>query len=150
MRGAANIRGLSVGLALAFHVFVPAQGQVAVIAHESVPEDSLGRAELLDIYSCDVQLWQGNSKIVLVALKERSEVRDAFYDYLGRTSARIKSLWLKRKLSGEGDPPTYLESEEEVLALVQTTPGSLGFVSGERVTPEVKVVTWIPPPGRED
>jgi len=124
-----------------------AAGQVAVIAHSTVPEDSLDRAELLDIYSGDVQLWAGSRPIVLVALKERSDVREAFYDYLGRTSARIKSIWLKRKLSGEGEPPTYLDSEEEVLSLVQSTPGSLGFVSGERVTPEVKVVTWIPPSG---
>ncbi|MBD3297940.1 MAG: hypothetical protein GF341_04735, partial [candidate division Zixibacteria bacterium] len=93
----------------------PAQTQVAVIANDSVPADSITRGELLDMYSGDIQRWSNGLPVVLTDLKERGEVRDTFFAFLGKPPSRMKSLWLKRMLSGDGDPPQTLDSEHDML-----------------------------------
>ena len=116
---------------------------VAVIANDDVPVDSLTKAELLDMYTGDIQRWSNGTPVILTDLKQRGEVRDTFYAYLGKPPSRMKSLWLKRLLSGDGNPPESLESEADMLTMVRSTPGAIGFVSETRVDDSVKVLAVI-------
>lgn len=117
--------------------------QLAVIVNPSVTTDSLDQRQLRDYYTGDLKFWEDGAPVVLFDLKPRLEIKRAFYDYLGKSSSRIKSIWLKRKLSGEGDPPDALESEAEVVKKVARTPGALGFVSLPEVTDSVKTILVI-------
>ena len=119
------------------------QAEVAIIANDLVPADSLSKSELFDIYSGDIQRWRNGLPIVLTDLKERGEVRDTFFAYLGTPPSRMKSIWLKRMLSGEGDPPETLDTEVDVLSKVRSTPGAIGFISVTRVDDSVKVLAVI-------
>ncbi len=122
-----------------------AEAQVAVVAHKEVPLDSLTKAQLLDFYSCEVKHWDKQAPIVVVDLKQQSEVKDAFYKFLGMTASRMKTIWLKKLLMGEGVEPLVVKSEEEMLKKVATTPGALGFISLGKVTNEVKKLMIITP-----
>ncbi len=82
-------------------------------------------------------------RVVVFDLKPAGEVREAFYKLLGKTPSRMKSIWLKKLLMGEGDPPEALPSEEEVLKKVAATPGAIGFVSKAKVTPEVRMIVIV-------
>ena len=55
----------------------------------------------------------------------------------------MKSVWMKKMLLGEGDPPEPLESEEVMLKRIIETPGSIGFLNAELVTDEVKLLKLI-------
>ena len=83
---------------------------VAVIAHKSVSEDTLSKSQLMSFFECDVVKWSDGSLVVVVDLKARGEVRDTFYHFLGKRPSRMKSIWLKKMLSGEGDPPESMAS----------------------------------------
>jgi len=121
-----------------------ASAQVAVIAHQDVPADSLTKNDLLNYYIGDVQSWDDGLTVVVYDLKSRGPVRDAFYEYLGKTSSRMRSIWLKRKLSGEGDPPESFETQEDLLKRVASTPGAIGFVQKSIVSDEaVKILVEI-------
>lgn len=121
-----------------------AAAQVAVIAHQDVPVDSLAKLQLLDYYTGDRLFWESGLEVVVFDLKSRGPVRDAFYDYLGKTSSRMRSIWLKRKLSGEGDPPESFETEAAVLERVASTPGAIGFVQKANVSGDaVKILVEI-------
>ncbi len=91
-----------------------ARAQLAIIAHKTVPADTLTRAQLLDFYTGDVKSWSDKTPVVVLDLKAQSEIKDAFYKLLGLTSSRMKSIRLKKLLLGEGEPPEALKSEEEV------------------------------------
>lgn len=108
-----------------------ADGQVVVIAHAGVPVDSLGRGELLNFYTGDVRSWPDGQPVVVLDLREGDEVRKQFYGYLDTTPSRMKSVWLKRRLSGEGRPPESLGTPDAVVARVARTPGAIGFVPAE-------------------
>jgi len=55
----------------------------------------------------------------------------------------MKSIWLKNMLSGEGEPPKAMGSEEEMLKNVAETPGAIGFINKNKVIAEVKVLAYI-------
>ena len=119
-----------------------AKAQVTVIAHESVPVDSLDKSDLLKLFSGTTEYWENQIPVTIVDLALEGEVRDAFYSYLGRPSSRMRSIWLKRKLTGEGELPQSMGSEEELLKLVSSTEGAIGFVSSAHAEdyPTIKVL----------
>ncbi len=119
--------------------------QVVVIAHPSVEQENISQAELLDFYSREIRLWDNGEPVVVFDLKPKNEVKETFYKYLGKSISRMKSIWMKKMLSGEGDPPEALETEEAVVKKVAVTPGSVGFVSQSKVTEAVKVLFIIEP-----
>ena len=121
-----------------------ATGQVAVIANKSVPVDEVTSQQLLDFYTGDVKLWENKDPVIVTDLKPEGEVKALFYEFLGKSHSRMKSIWLKKMLSGEGDPPEALKSESEVLQKVSSTPGAIGFVSEANISDDVKVLTVIP------
>ena len=117
--------------------------QVAVIAHKSVPVDTIKKTELLDFYTGDIKKWMNGDKVIVNDLKPKGEVKKIFYKFLGKTPSRMKSIWLKNMLSGEGDPPEALKSEEEMLQKIAATPGAIGFLSHTKVDNNVKTLIVI-------
>ncbi len=117
--------------------------QVAVIAHKSVPVDTIKKSELLDFYTADIKKWINGDKVIVNDLKPKGEVKEIFYKFLGKTPSRMKSVWLKNMLSGEGDPPEALKSEEEMLQKIAATPGAIGFLSHTKVDNNVKTLIVI-------
>lgn len=140
-------RQLSLWLAASFavclsFVVLPASGQISVIAHDSVPVDSLNKKELLQLFSGDRDYWDDDLPVVIMDLSVNGAIRDSFYSFLGKTSSRMRSIWLKRKLTGEGDLPLSIDSEEELLLKVASTQGAIGFVSADiaKNTAEIKIL----------
>lgn len=117
--------------------------QVAVIAHKSVPLDEIDKSELLDIYTGDKSLWSDGKPVIIFDLKPKGDIRDTFYSFLEMSPTRIKTIWMKRMLSGDADPPEFLNSEEEMLQKVASTPGAIGFVSQSKENDDVKVLMII-------
>lgn len=120
-----------------------AVSQVAVIANKSVPIEEVKQAELLDFYTGDVKRWNDTLPVVVFDLKPKDEIKESFYKYLGKSTSRMKSIWMKNLLSGQGEPPAALQSEEEIVAKVAATPGAIGFVRKEKAGKSVKVLLVI-------
>lgn len=115
-------------------------GQIAVIANPDVPVDSMSKTKIVDLFTGDVRLWGNGLPVVPIDLQEPKEVRKTFYKELGKSSARMRSIWMKKKLSGEGEPPEPVETEDEVVAKVASTPGSISFVRASHASRSVKVI----------
>jgi len=126
-------------------VTIPAlSAEVAVIAHPSVPVRQINRTDLLDLYSGDVKEWRDGAPIVVLDLQPKSGIKDAFYEYLGKSSSRMKSIWMKQLLSGDGRPPEAQPSETDVLLKVASTPGAIGYINRTLVTDAVVELVIIP------
>ncbi len=121
----------------------PADSAIVVIAHRSAPDTVLDKDALLDFYTGDITAWSDGTRVVVLDLDDHQDLRDRFFDYLGKTSSRMRSIWLKNMLSGEGRPPDALRSEEEVVRRVLATPGAIGFISKAKVPDNVKVLLTI-------
>lgn len=120
-----------------------AYGQVAVIAHKKVPLTKIKKSQLLDFYVGDIRAWSNDEPVTVFDLNIKGTAKEDFYRYLGKSPSRMKSLWMKRMLSGEGDPPEALASEQKMLEKVANTPGAIGFVGLKIVSDKVKVLAII-------
>jgi ABC-type phosphate transport system substrate-binding protein len=123
--------------------------QVAVIAHTSVSHDELSQEQLLDVYTGDTRTWGNGERVVVFDLKVKGAIRDTFYNFLGRKPSRMKSIWLKRMLSGEGDPPEAIPSEDSLLQRVASSPGSIGYISQAKANSAVKILSVIQSPNQD-
>lgn len=118
--------------------------EVAVIANRSVTVDRIDRTLLLDVYTGEVKQWNNGEPVVLIDLKPKSTVKSAFYEFLGKSASRMKSIWMKNLLTGEGKPPESLESQADIVKMVASTPGAIGYVDSKLVTNDVITLTSIP------
>jgi len=128
---------------IVFFIINTSNAQVAVIANKSIKVDKISKSELLDCYTGDMPKWDDDQKVYVFDLKPKTDIKNIFYSYLGKSTSRMKSIWMKRMLSGDGEPPPALESEEEMLSKVEKTKGAIGFVSYGKVNSKVKVVAVI-------
>lgn len=119
----------------------PASSQVAIIAHKQVGVDALSRTQLIDFYTGDAKHWLDGKPVVMFTMSFSSAARDSFFKLMGRSPSRMKSIWMKRMLSGEGDPPERLGSEAAIVQKVASTPGAIGYVSPD--TAETRSVKLI-------
>ena len=117
--------------------------QVAVIAHPAVPIDSISKTDLYDLYAFEIRKWGDGQPVVVFDIKQQGDLRKNFYNYLGKSPSRMKSIWLVHKLSGEGEPPEALATEEAMMQRVAETPGAIGFTYLPVEDATVKVLTVI-------
>lgn len=119
-----------------------AQAQVAVIVHKDVAVDQVDSGTLEDIYALEQNKWDDGSRIVRFDLNAEDGVKQAFYGFIGTQASDIKKVWLRKKLSGEAQPPESIAASA-VVQKVSSTPASIGYVSADAVTDAVKVVATI-------
>lgn len=117
--------------------------QVAVIANKSVADGSVSTSKVADIYSLRAKTWSNGQAVVLFTYKSDNNVTGPFFSALGKSSSDMKKAWMKIQLTGEGQAPEALGSEEEIINKVASTPGAIGFVSAGKVNDKVKVINTI-------
>jgi ABC-type phosphate transport system substrate-binding protein len=116
-------------LALLAFATTSVAAEVAVIANKSVPVKTIDSQTLMDLYTGDIRSWGDGQPVVLIDLKLKTEIKDVFYGYLGTSSSRMRSIWMRNMLAGEAKPPQSIGSEAELLQMVASTPGAIGYVS---------------------
>lgn len=124
---------LAVALFTLLPGLLPAPGQGAadfqVVAHRGVPESSLTRAELSDIFLLRTLSWSDGTPTKPVT-QETRQVDEAFCrEVHGRSVASVKKFWQRQIFTGRGTPPPERASDSEVLSYVRSTPGAIGYVS---------------------
>lgn len=120
---------LSLVLVLLMSGAVLEAGEILIIANPGVPQDSLDRAVVSDVFKGDKTQWDNGSKINVVMLKEGS-VHEAFVrDIVGTTPEKLRDLWKKAIFTGIGTAPRILKTEKDVVKAVAETEGAVGYVS---------------------
>ena len=117
--------------------------QVAVIVNKSVNASSISKSNLLDIYSLTTKNWDNGNKIIVFDQKSDNEVKEKFYSFIGKSNSDLKKVWMRAQLTGEGFAPEALNSDQEVLNKVASTPNAIGYINKNSVSSSVKVLIEI-------
>jgi ABC-type phosphate transport system substrate-binding protein len=129
---------LMLALALATPAFA---ADFQVIANPSVPTSSLTKSAASAIFLKKTAKWEDGTPITVVDQMERSPVREAFTTFVhGKSVAAIKSFWQQQIFSGRDVPPLDEPSDSQVLALVHSTKGAVGYISTKTQAAGVKVI----------
>ena len=117
---------------------VPAAGADSayrVIVHPSVKGNQIPRATLSSIFLKQAPRWGDGTPVLPVDQSMRSSVRQQFAaEVLQRQMMELQIFWSRRMATGVAPPPVK-QTDEEIVAFVAATPGSIGYVSAAAALP---------------
>jgi ABC-type phosphate transport system substrate-binding protein len=114
--------------------------ELVIIANSAQSGPNLEAKDLERIYMGKLSRWDNDEAIVPVMLKG-GPVHEAFVkSYLDRSPHRFVTYWRQMIFTGKGTPPRSFASEEELIAFVAATPGSVGYASAVTVGQDVKIM----------
>jgi ABC-type phosphate transport system substrate-binding protein len=119
--------------------FVPpaaADSSYRVIVHPDVKGSQIPRATLSSIFLKQAPRWGDGSPVLPVDQSMRSPIRQSFAaDVLQKPLVEVQIFWSQRMARGVTPPPVK-QTDEEILAYVAATPGSIGYVSATVPLPD--------------
>jgi ABC-type phosphate transport system substrate-binding protein len=128
------------GLATVVALFAaPAMAEETVIVNGAASVAGLSEDELKDYYLGKKSSWPDGSKVVVVVLKDGAS-HEKLMGKLGKSSSQFTTGWKKLVFTGKGAMPEQVGSEDELVAFVAKTPGSIGFVDAGKAKDGVKAV----------
>lgn len=113
---------------------------VSVIVNPS-NNSELSKSAISKIYLGKTKTFPNGDKVLALNLKSSNNVRSNFQqEILGKSTAQVKAYWSKLIFTGKGKPLKELATEEDVLAMVASTPNAIGYIDSSKVNDTVKVV----------
>lgn len=113
---------------------------VSVIVNPS-NNSELSKSAISKIYLGKTKTFPNGDKVLALNLKSSNNVRNNFQqEILGKSTAQVKAYWSKLIFTGKGKPLKELATEEDVLAMVASTPNAIGYIDSSKVNDTVKVV----------
>ena len=124
-----------VALLLAGGSVAPAAPDFKVIVHGSVTGSAISKNVLSEIYLGKTLRWRDNSLITPVEHSATSPLRAVFSEsVLGMPVFAVQTHWMRQMAAGVR-PPVSKPTDAEVIELVATRPGSIGYVSADATLP---------------
>lgn len=115
-----------------------------VIVNSSVSQQVLTQTELRQIFTGHRQYWSNGTKIHVFVLDDRAPLHKSFCrETLKMFPYQLSRLWDQLTYSGQGITPTRVSSIDELVELLEATPGAIGYMREGRVTDArtIEVVT---------
>ena len=135
---------VSFGLTAMILISGPAQtfaDSFLVIASRNVPNSTLSRAEIRDIFLGKKRTWKNNRAIQLTLLEDGTTSIDFLQNVIGQTPAQFDRHWTEWVANGKAAlPPTFNESHQ-IVDYVATHPNAIGVISADKANGSVKVIT---------
>ncbi len=133
---------LSIALLLVMGVAGISFAGVVVIVNPQNPASSLSSHDLANIYRLKKTTWGTGKKIEPVNLNREDPLRKTFSEViLKKGSAAMEKFYLKRALSGKGQPPKVLSSSSAVRDFVKYNKNAVGYIDGKDADDSVKVIS---------
>jgi ABC-type phosphate transport system substrate-binding protein len=116
-------------------------GDYKGIVNGSSTVHSLSRSQVSALFLKRVTAWENGGGDVHPVEPPEGPVREKFcLEVIGKSYAAIKVYWTRLTFAGRDTPPASKASDEEVVAFVRNTPGSIGYVSEAASTAGVNVI----------
>jgi ABC-type phosphate transport system substrate-binding protein len=113
-----------------------------VIAHQDLQNTELSLNELRAIFSLRARKWPDGTPITVFVLRDEHEAHRQFLlKTLKMLPHQLRRQWDRYIYSGIGQGPTVVESPEEMLSRVKSTPGGIGYIEGGMSDGSVHILT---------
>ncbi len=103
-----------------------------LIVHPDIEHSSLGAHSVRAFFTMRLRRWPNGSPVKVFVLPDRNPLHREFSkQVLGVFPHQLRVAWDRMVFSGTGQAPTEVGDEEEMIRRVGSTPGSIGYVSGQ-------------------
>ena len=112
-----------------------------VIVNPSVQAEDIDAQTLGRIYAMQIKNWNDGQPVRVFTFPSNSKVHHQFViSKMKIQPHQLERLWNRLIFTGTGRTPTIVNSAQEMLQKVKSTPGAIGYVTDSDVTSGVKVL----------
>lgn len=113
-----------------------------VVANPSSHTHELSINSLRAIFGMRNTYWPNGEAIKVFVLGDKRPVHGKFCkQVLGVFPHQLRRNWDRQIYSGTGQAPVELDSIDDMINSVSTTPGAIGYVPGERLNEQMQEVS---------
>jgi len=111
-----------------------ADDEISVIVNPSVNQVALSQNTLRAIFGMRMRVWPDGQPIRVFVLADDDPLHIRFCKTVLQVFAhQMRSAWDRGVFSGTGQAPTLVGSELELVQLVASTPGGIGYAMGSSI-----------------
>ena len=124
--------------ALALILAGTAHAGVSIVAHESVPVDTITQDQAKDLFMGKTSSLNGKP---VSAIHQKGAVYEEFVkNVLDRSPNQMESYWARLTFTGKGEKLNEVTDDKAVIEFVQSTPNGIGYVDSATDTSGLKVL----------
>ena len=118
--------------------------EIVVITNKATPAASLTASQVRAIFLKKDTTLPGGSTVTPGDQTTGTTIADNFAKkVLKKKPSQLGAYWSKRVFSGKGVPPERIGNDDEMMAWVAKTRGSIGYVDSHAVNQSVKILLKI-------
>ncbi len=146
-------RILASGFGLLLSVFNPlalpamAAGELVVVVNPESGVTKMSRDEVISVFMGKARKLPSGVTALPIDQMATTHLKAIFYrELINKELAEINSYWARLIFSGQGTPPRQAETVDEVIEIVATNKGAVGYIPREAVTRNLRVVADLGKP----
>lgn len=113
-----------------------------IIVNRNNPINDISSAQLKKIYNGRIKFWDNGTKVIPVDMVDDHPCASRFANIILEVDLETKRrYWIQKLYSGLGSPPQQEKNFANVISVVASEPGAIGYVKKESVTSAVKLIT---------
>lgn len=117
---------------------------IVVVGNISLPVNEITLVQAKQIWLAKTKSVGSVSRVTVVDSASELGVAREFHSCVtAKTPSQLKAYWGRLMFSGRDFPPQILDSDQDVINWVTSTPGGLGYVRESSVQDSVKVLLRI-------
>lgn len=114
---------------------------IMIITNSDVPTDSITVSDVKKIFLGQKSEWENGSGINFFTTGQTVTHKAFLKKFVRKSSSQYKIFWKKQVFSGKGEIPKSSGSDQEMVKLVASTNGSIGYVSAGADLGKVKTLS---------
>ena len=120
---------------------VSANDHYEIVTNPGVTEKTLSVNSLRSIFSMRLKTWSDGTKIRVFVLSDEDQLHQIVSkEKLNVFPYQLRSTWDRLVFSGTGQAPIKVNSSEEMLDKVASTPGAIGYLWRANINENVNVL----------
>ncbi len=125
-------------LCLSYAAF--SKAEPIIIANTNFSENELDSNTIKQIYLGKKTKWDDGSRIVPVCLMQGKIHEDFLETFVKKDSDQYTNYWKLKIFTGQGVPPKSVKTQKEMIQLITSQDGAIGYVDSTTSLEGVKVI----------
>lgn len=122
-----------------------AHAQLVVVVNARSGVAAMSRNEVINVFFGRTRQFFNGVEAQPVDMADSHPDRARFYNALvGKELSEVNAYWSRQLFSGRQQPPVKAASPEDVMKLVLSQPGGIGFIELTKADARVRVVYELP------
>ncbi len=137
-------RWVRIALCLLFLFSAPLYAEPVTIVHAGEGRTQIERKTLRAAFGMTLQVWPDGRSITVFVLSDDNPLHQQFCrKVLGVLPYTLRRNWDRLLFSGAAQAPIALQTSQEMLYRVATTPGAIGYIEKELSNDSVSIIEVV-------